>query len=52
MTVYTAVFIKRNEYNKPETFVIEMHLTKTDAIKEAKIKAKQNDWRFIELRNN
>ncbi len=36
----------------PETFGVEMYLTKKDAIDEAKKQAKQNDWRFLELRIN
>jgi hypothetical protein len=52
MKVYTAVFARRTQDNQLETFGIDMHLTKTDALKEAKIQAKQNEWRFMELRSN
>lgn len=52
MKTYTAVFMERTESGDLKTFGIEMHLTKKDSLLEAKQQAEQNNWRFIELRNN
>lgn len=52
MKIYTAIFIRPTQDNKPESFGIEMHLRRSDAIKESKQQAKINNWRFIELREN